>query len=42
MMLEWLEEGFEPERFEIAEVNSMLALIKPRGRATGKRAASRK
>ena len=40
--LEWLGDRFEPERFDIAEINGMLRKMKRRGPATRSGAAGRK
>lgn len=41
-MLEWLSDEFDPERFDISEINSILARMKRRGLTTRLRATGRK
>ena len=41
-MLEWLGDRFDPERFDIAETNKVLARMKRRGPTTRSRATGRK
>ena len=41
-MLEWIGDDFDPERFDVAEVNKMLAAMKRRGLTTRSRATGRK
>jgi hypothetical protein len=41
-MLEWLGDGFDPERFDISAINSVLARMTRRGLTTRSRATDRK
>ncbi len=41
-MLEWIGDDFDPERFDLAEVNKILAAMKRRGLTTRSRATGRK
>lgn len=41
-MLEWIGDDFDPERFDLAEVNKVLAAMKRRGLTTRSRAMGRK
>jgi pRiA4b ORF-3-like protein len=41
-MLEWIGDDFDPERFDLAEVNKVLTAMKRRGLTTRSRAARRK
>jgi hypothetical protein len=41
-MLEWLGDGFDPERFDVSAINSILARVTRRGLTTRSRATGRK